>query len=134
MIGWSRYVYDFFVIYNAVSDINEKKNDEKIWCKIMFKFIKKGFIVLLVCYCVVSGSFATKCISLNNEPCLVRPILIDLNQNEFHYYLFMVSLNRCNGYCNTLDDPSGRIYVPNKTENMNLDNKNKRKTAKTSHK
>ena len=100
----------------------------------MFKFIKKGFIVLLVCYCVVSGSFATKCISLNNEPCLVRPILIDLNQNEFHYYLFMVNLNRCNGYCNTLDDPSGRIYVPNKTENMNLDNKNKRKTAKTSHK
>ena len=62
-------MYDFFVIYNAVSDINEKKNDEKIWCKIMFKFIKKGFIVLLVCYCVVSGSFATKCISLNNEPC-----------------------------------------------------------------
>ena len=46
----------------------------------MFKFLKKGFIVLLVCYCVVSGSFTTKCISLNNEPYLVRPILIDLNQ------------------------------------------------------
>ena len=32
----------------------------------------------------------------------------------------MLSLNRCNGSFNTLDNPSGRIYVPNKTEDVNL--------------
>ena len=36
------------------------------------------------------------------------------------YYLRKVILDRCNGNCNTLQDPSGRICVPNKTENMNL--------------
>ena len=31
----------------------------------------------------------------------------------------MVNLDRCNGSCNTFDDPSGRIYVPDKMENIN---------------
>ena len=46
--------------------------------------------------------------------CLVRPALVDLIPNELHYYPLMVSLD--NGSCNTLDDPSDRICVPNKTE------------------
>ena len=29
-----------------------------------------------------SGSLATKCISLNNEPCLVRPTGFDLNPDN----------------------------------------------------
>ena len=32
----------------------------------------------------------------------------------------MVSLNRCNGSCNTVDDPSGRNYVPKTTKDKNL--------------
>ena len=32
----------------------------------------------------------------------------------------MVILDRCNGNCNTLDDPSGKICVLNKTEDVNL--------------
>ena len=32
----------------------------------------------------------------------------------------MVRLDRCNGRCHILDDPSGKICVPYKTENVNL--------------
>ena len=32
----------------------------------------------------------------------------------------MVSLDKFNGSCNTLDDPSSTTYVPNKTEDLNL--------------
>ena len=32
----------------------------------------------------------------------------------------MVNLDRCNRTCNTLDDPSNRICVPNKTKDVNL--------------
>ena len=32
----------------------------------------------------------------------------------------MDSLDKCNRSCHTLDDPSGRIFVPNKTEDENL--------------
>ena len=67
-----------------------------------------------------SGILATKCVSLNNEPCLDRPTLFDLNSNEFHYYPFRVSLDRCNESCNTVDDLSSRICVSNKAEDVNL--------------
>ena len=32
----------------------------------------------------------------------------------------MVTLDRCNANCNTFDDPSNKICVPNKTEDINL--------------
>ena len=32
----------------------------------------------------------------------------------------MINLDRCNGNCNTLDDPSNKIYIPNKTEDVSL--------------
>ena len=32
----------------------------------------------------------------------------------------MVNLNRCNGSCNSLNDTSNKICVPNKIEDLNL--------------
>ena len=55
----------------------------------MFKFIKQTFTALLT----FSESLATKIISLNDEPCLVKPTLFNLNLNEVHYYRFMVGLD-----------------------------------------
>ena len=40
--------------------------------------------------------------SLNDEPCMVRPTLIDLNPVKLKYYLFMISLDKCNGRYNVL--------------------------------
>ena len=58
--------------------------------------------------------------SSNNEPCLARPTLINLNPIKLPYDPFMSSIDRCNGSFNTFDDASGRICVPNKTEDVNL--------------
>ena len=46
-------------------------------------------------------------------------MLVDLNPNELRYYPFVVNLDRCDGSCNSLDDLSDRIYVSNKTEDLN---------------
>ena len=32
---------------------------------------------------------------MNNKPCIVRPMLINLNPDEFHYNTFIVGLGRC---------------------------------------
>ena len=61
-----------------------------------------------------------KCISINNRPCLTRPRLININANELFYYQFPVSVNKCGGICNTIDDPHVRKCVPNKVKNMNV--------------
>ena len=67
-----------------------------------------------------SRSLATKCVSLNNEPCIARPALINLNPREFNYYPFIISLGKCNGSFNVVDDSSTKVYVPNKTKDISV--------------
>ena len=55
---------------------------------------------------------------------MIQSTLISLHPNEyiqeFHYYPFVVKLDRCVGSCNTLNDLSNKVCVPNKTEDLNL--------------
>ena len=37
-----------------------------------------------------------------------------------HYYFFAINLDRYAGRCNTLDDLSNKVCVPNETEELNL--------------
>ena len=39
---------------------------------------------------------------------------------EFHYHPFVVKLDRYVISCNTLNDLSNKVYVPNKTEDLNV--------------
>ena len=77
----------------------------------MFSLIKLVFTVLLS----FSESLATKFLSLNDEPCMVRPILIDLNLVEVKYYPFIISLDKCTASFSVL---YSKICVPkqNKTK------------------
>ena len=59
----------------------------------------------------------TKCLFLNDEPCMVRPILINMNPNEHKYYPFMVSLNKFTGICNVL---SPKMCVSKETKNITI--------------
>ena len=55
---------------------------------------------------------------------MVQSTFINLHPNEysqeFHYYPFVVELDRCVGSCNTLNDLSNKVCAPNKTEDLNL--------------
>ena len=91
----------------------------------MLRLIKKVFITSMSFFsgsltCVAKVSDCTKIISLNNQPCLARSTLVDLNSNKLYYYQFRVSLSRHSGSCNTFHDFSSKIYVTNKTEDVNL--------------
>ena len=68
---------------------------------------------------IVNGSNYTKWVSLSNQKCMIQPTVINLHYNEcsqeFHYYLFAVKLDRCVGSCNTLNELSNKVFVPNRT-------------------
>ena len=55
---------------------------------------------------------------------MIQPILINLHPNEYsqklNFYPFAVKLGRCAGSCNTLNDLSNKVCVPNKREVLNL--------------
>ena len=58
--------------------------------------------------------------SLNNDPCMIRPTLIHLNPIELNYYLFMISIDKCNGSFNVVDDLSTKICLPSETKDVNV--------------
>ena len=50
---------------------------------------------------------------LNNEQCRTRHTLIDLNHVALNYS-FMISLDKCNGSCNSVDNSSAQKCTLNK--------------------
>ena len=88
----------------------------------MFSLIKKFFIGLLTG--LINASNHTKCVSLSSQKYMTQFTLINLNPHEYsqelHYYPFVVNLDRCVESCNTLNELSNKVCVPNKTEDLNL--------------
>ena len=82
----------------------------------MFSLIKQMFIVLLSLKSHLERDQA-KFLFLNDEPCMVRSTLIDMNPVELKYYPFMISLNKLTGSCNVL---SPKICVLKETKDMNV--------------
>ena len=88
----------------------------------MLGIIKKRSILLLSS--IVNKFNYTKCVLLGNQEYMIQPALINLHPNEHsqevYYYPFSVKVDICAGRCNTLNDLSNKVGVPNKTEDLNL--------------
>ena len=73
---------------------------------------------------MVSASNHTKCTLLSNQKCMIPNTLIKLHPDEYslelHCYSFVVNLDRGDGRCNTCNELSNKVCVPNKTEDLNL--------------
>ena len=86
------------------------------------ELLKKLFDVLFSS--IANTSSHTKCVSLSNQKCEIQPTFINLHPNKyshkFHYCPFTVKLDKYVDRCNTLNDLSNKVCVPNKTEDLNL--------------
>ena len=97
-------MYDFSVDCNAINK-SDKLSIQKylmvknIYYKLLFWLVKKVFIVLLS----FSESLATKSVSLNDKTCVAGFTLVNLNPIKLNYYLFIISLDKCNRSCNAVD-------------------------------
>ena len=84
----------------------------------MFRLIKEILIS------IVNASDHTKCVSLSNQKCMTQTTLINLHPNKqsqkFHSSPFAFKLDRYFGSCDTLNDLSNKVFVPIKTEDLNL--------------
>ena len=70
--------------------------------------------------CLLYWSLTLASVSVNNQQCMVEQRLINLNLDEIHYYSFIISMNKCDGTCNTAEDPFGRICVLYKMKDVNM--------------
>ena len=118
-----RYIYDFSVDYNAIS--NDKIHDihpylmRKNGIISMFGFIKKCFFTAMAFF-NLSNVNSLECVSMNNQECKIRTEIINLNTNEPMLYPYSIKINRCKGSCNTINDPYAKICVPDQIKNTNV--------------
>ena len=55
--------------------------------------------------CNLSNLNSSKCISMSNQECKVRPEIVNVNSNEPKFYPYSVKINKCIGSCNNINDP-----------------------------
>ena len=55
--------------------------------------------------CNLSNLNSSKCISMSNQECKVRPEIVNVNSNEPTFYPYSVKINKCIGSCNNINDP-----------------------------
>ena len=63
---------------------------------------------------------ALKCISVKNEKCMSRPKIIDLKKNEPVFYPLSITVNKCDGDCNNINNPMAKLCTPDIVRDMNI--------------
>ena len=58
---------------------------------------------------------------MNNQECKIRSEIINFNTNEPVFYPYSITINKCKGSCNTINDPYAKLFVPNKIKNVNVE-------------
>ena len=79
----------------------------------LFGFIKK----VLAITCLVSSVNSLECISMKNQECEVREVIIN---NECMIYPFSIKVNTSHGSCNNISNPYSRVCVPNIFKNITV--------------
>ena len=57
---------------------------------------------------------------MNNQACIVRPEIVNINSNNPIFYPFSVKINKCSGNCNNINDPYARICVLDIVRNLTV--------------
>ena len=53
-----------------------------------------------------------ECVSMNNQECKVRSEIINVNTNGPMFYPYSITIIKCKGSCNTINDPYAKLCVP----------------------
>ena len=87
----------------------------------MFRFIKKYFFTAMTFfgYSVLNVNSLER-VPMNNEECKTRTKRININNNEPVFYPFSIKVNKRSGSFNNINDPYGKLCVPDAVKNINV--------------
>ena len=85
----------------------------------MFGFIKKVVILVLMSTTnlFVLTNTPTKCISLKNQECKIKKVIVD---NKYMAYPYKIEVNKCVGSCNNISNPHAKVFIPDIVKNVTV--------------
>ena len=57
---------------------------------------------------------------MNNQECKIGPEIINVNTNAPTFYPYSITINKCKGSCNTINDPYAKLCLPDTTKSINV--------------
>ena len=78
----------------------------------MFRLIKKVLILVLI-----STVNSLKCVSLKNQECKVREVVV---KSEHMTFTYNFKVNRCIGSCNNISNPYSKVCIPDIIKNVTV--------------
>ena len=70
--------------------------------------------------CNILNVNSLECVSMNNQECKIRLEIINVNTNEPMFYPYSITIIKCKGSCNTINDPCAKLCVTDTIKNMNV--------------
>ena len=87
----------------------------------MFRFVKQIFVSAMMFFdCNISSVNSSKCISMNNQECKVRPEIININSIESLFYPYSIKINKCSCSCNNINNLYSKLCIPGVVKNMDV--------------
>ena len=87
----------------------------------MLKFIKKCFFTAMTFFSFNPLSAnSLDCVSMNKQKCKIRSEIINVNTNEPVFYPYSITINKCQGSCNTINDPYAKLCVSDIIKSINV--------------
>ena len=84
----------------------------------MLGFIKRCFLTGLVFLSTLRGINSLNCISVNNQEFKVRPQIVNVNGDDPVFFPYSVKTSKCSGSCNNINNPLGKLCVPDVVKNL----------------
>ena len=79
----------------------------------MFGLIKKHFFTAITFFSYNTLNVnSLECVPMSNQECKIRSEIINVNTNEPMFYPYSITMNKCKGICNTINDPYVKLCVP----------------------
>ena len=80
------------------------------------------FINLTISLFSIIKTRALECVSVVNQKCMPRPKILDVNEGvgEALFYPYNVLVNKCSGSCDTINNPTAKLYVPGIVKRVNM--------------
>ena len=61
-----------------------------------------------------------ECVSMNNQECKIMSEIININTIEPMFYPYSITINKCKGSCNTINDPYAELCIPDAIKSINV--------------
>ena len=66
------------------------------------------------------GGNSLICISMANQDCEVKPVIVNVDSDEPVFYPFSIKTSKCSGRCNNINDPYAKMCVPDVGIDLNV--------------